>query len=339
MILSSNVAWPIITRHGAVLRGKSVSEPASRPLMTLRQIEVVRAIMITGTIAGAAALLHVSAPGISRLMKYTERMLGLRLFERRHGRYVPTPDAEDIFEQINGVYKKVDDLHFALRRIERGDGLVLRLASVPSISNVMVPRAVVRLRQRHDGLRLDINILKIEEAVEYLLLGKGELVVMSTRFDHPGIDFLPLAAGKLVCIVPEGHELGRQSRITTREIAAHPLIGIDPNDPYGRIMTELFRQAGVTYDIPIRARFGTTVLALVRAGLGIAVIDEFTVAHGSAPGIKILDIDEPTDFQTYIAIKAGKPLSRFAETFIALLRQEMAAVTRLPNGPQRYRKK
>lgn len=66
---------------------------------------------------------------------------------------------------------------------------------------------------------------------------------------------------------------------------------------------------------------------------------EFTVAHGSAPGIKILDIDEPTDFQTYVAVKAGKPLSRFAETFIAMLRQEMVAVTRALTGAERPLKK
>ena len=52
-------------------------------MLTLRQIEVIRAIMITGTIAGAAKLLNVSAPGISRLMKHTERSLRLKLFERR----------------------------------------------------------------------------------------------------------------------------------------------------------------------------------------------------------------------------------------------------------------
>ena len=76
---------------------------SSRPSMTLRQIEVVRAIMITGTIAGAAALLNVLAPGISRPMKYTERVLKLRLSERRQGRYVPMPEAENIFVQINGI--------------------------------------------------------------------------------------------------------------------------------------------------------------------------------------------------------------------------------------------
>ncbi len=42
-------------------------------MMTLRQIEVIRAVMVTGTIGGAAKLLNVSAPGISRLVKYTEK--------------------------------------------------------------------------------------------------------------------------------------------------------------------------------------------------------------------------------------------------------------------------
>jgi len=47
-------------------------------MMTLRQVEAIQAVMVTGTIGGAAKLLNVSAPGISRLVKYTERSLGGR---------------------------------------------------------------------------------------------------------------------------------------------------------------------------------------------------------------------------------------------------------------------
>ena len=53
--------------------------------ITLRQIEVIRAVMMTGTISGAADMLNVSAPGISRLVKHTEESLGIRLFERIEG--------------------------------------------------------------------------------------------------------------------------------------------------------------------------------------------------------------------------------------------------------------
>ncbi|MBN9039224.1 MAG: LysR family transcriptional regulator [Rhizobiales bacterium] len=299
-------------------------------MLTLRQIEVIRAILVTGTIAGAAKLLNVSSPGISRLMKYTEDMLGVRLFNRRHGRYVPTPEASSIFDLLDSVYRKVEDLQFAIGRLERGEGRELSVASVPSIANVMVPRALERLRGQFPELAIDINILKIEEAIDYLLLGRGEVVAVSSRLDHATIDFAPLAAGRLVCIVPAESELAQRMSIAPREIAAHPLIGIDPNDPYGRVMTEIFRREGLSYRMDIRARFGTMVASLVAAGLGIAIIDEFTMAGGRTPGVKCLEIDAESGFQTYAAYRNDVALSVYAEAFIEFLRTEMTLAAGLP---------
>jgi DNA-binding transcriptional LysR family regulator len=294
-------------------------------MMTLRQVEVIRAVMVTGTIGGAAKLSNVSAPGISRLVKYTEKSLGIRFFQRQNGRYFPTPEAQNIFEQINGVYKKVDDLTEIISKIGHGALSELRIGSVPSISQVMVPRAIERVRRRYPDLRIDINILKIEEAIDYLLLGRGDCVAMSYRLDHSGLDFLPLASGELFCIVPQGHELAGRKQISAAEIIRYPLIGIDPTDPYGRIMADIFARKKLNYDITIRARFGTTVCALVKAGLGIAVIDQFTVAHGGFPGVELLRIAEPTNFDTYIAVKRGAPLSLYIEHYIRCLRAEMQA--------------
>lgn len=296
-------------------------------MLTLRQIEVVRAVMVTGTIAGAARLLNVSAPGISRLMKYTEDTLGFRLFIRRHGRYDPTPEARDVFDLIDTVYRKVEDLQVAIDRMKRGETKELSLGSVPSIANVMVPLAIERLRRRYPQLRVDINILKVEDAVDYLLLGKGEVVAMSYRFDHPIVSFAPLARGRLFCIVPEGHALAGLASVSAEQITRHPLVGIDPNDPYGGIMARIFDRHGLPYDVTIRARFGSTVCSLVAAGLGVAVIDQFTIAHGRVPGIRCIEIDEDTSFETYAAHRNDGPLSTYAESFVELLRDEMRSVT------------
>ncbi len=69
--------------------------------LNLRQIEVFRAIMITGSISGAARLLSVSQPAISRLLAYTEDRLALRLFERVRGRVQPTPEARRLFQEVD----------------------------------------------------------------------------------------------------------------------------------------------------------------------------------------------------------------------------------------------
>jgi DNA-binding transcriptional LysR family regulator len=296
-------------------------------MLTLRQIEVVRAVMVTGSIAGAARLLNVAAPGISRLMKYTEDSLRIRLFDRRAGRFVPTPQARNIFDLLDTVHRKIDDLQLAVEGLGRGKSQELCIASVPSIANVMVPRAIAALRTRYPDLALDVNILKIEEAIDYLLLGRGEIVAISSRFDHPLIDFELLAGGKLVCIVPEASPLALRKRISPAEMAEHQLIGINPKDPYGAIMASMFNKAGVEYEMNIKARFGTTVCSLVAAGLGIAIIDEFTVAYGKVPGLKAIEIDAESEFLTYVAYRNDISLSAYADQFLSLLRREMIAAS------------
>jgi DNA-binding transcriptional LysR family regulator len=292
-------------------------------MLTLRQIEVIRAIMVTGTIGGAARLLNVSSPGISRVMKHAEGLLGLKLFSRRQGRYLPTPEAKDIFSQINNVYDKVEDLQYVIQRLKRGAESELRIASVPSIANVMVPRAIASVRRKFPNLLIDVDILKIEEAIDYLLLGKGEVVAMSHKYEHPMLTFEPLAKGRLLCIVPDDHGLAKRGNVAPTEIVKYPLIGIDPNDPYGRIMAGIFTHQSLNYDVTIRARFGSTVCALVRNGLGIAIIDEFTMADGRFPGVKAIPISEPTEFQTYIAFRKDATLSSYCEFFVASLRAHM----------------
>lgn len=302
-------------------------------MLTLRQIEVIRAIMITGSVGGAARLLNVSSPGISRVMKHAEGLLGIRLFSRKSGRYAPTREASDIFTQINGVYDKVEDLEFVVRRLKRGADLELKIGSVPSISNVMVPRAIADVRRKYPNLLIEVDILKIEEAIDYLLLGKGELVAVSHKLEHPMLTFEPLAKGRLMCIVPLDHPLATRERVCASEIVAYPLIGIDPNDPYGRIMAAIFADHELSYEVTIRARFGTTVCALVTNRLGVAIIDEFTLAGDNWPGVRAIEISEPTVFQTYVAYRKDATLSSYCQRFVSSLRDHMEQLVAASGAP------
>jgi DNA-binding transcriptional LysR family regulator len=304
--------------------------------LTLRQIEVVRAVMVSGSIAGAARLLNVAQPGVSRTIKHLDSVLGIKLFTRQGGRFVPTPEARDVFTQLQEVHKKLDDLQYSITQLGRGQDVELSIGSVPSIAHVMVPRAVAALKQRFPDIRLNIELLKIEEAIDFLMLGRGELVCMSYRFEHPSIAFLPLATGRLVCIAGRSSPLAKLRQVSPEEIARHPLIGIDPKDPYGSIMARIFEERGLDYHISIRARFGTTVVQLVKQDLGVAVIDSFTVADdlGGKGEVAVVPIRAETSFRTYVAVRNDVELSGFAERFIALLREEMSQGVRSPAGRQ-----
>ncbi|MEQ1648414.1 MAG: LysR family transcriptional regulator [Hyphomicrobiaceae bacterium] len=302
-------------------------------MLTLRQIEVIRAIMITGTVGDAARMLNVSSPGVSRAMKHAESTLGFKLFHRKGGRYTPTLEAKDIFAQVNSVYDKVEDLQYVIAKLKKGEDVALSIGAVPSLATVMVPRAIADIRRRYPDLSIALDIIKVEDATDYLLMGKGEAVAMSYRFDHAMLLFEPLAEGQLKCVVPVGHPLASRAVVSVKDIAKYPLIGIDPGDPYGRIMARHFHEANLDYNVIVQARFGFTVAALVEQGLGIAVLDEFTIAARNWPGTVAIDISEPTKFQTYIASRKDATLSSYCTRFVQLLRTHMTAKPRPATVP------
>lgn len=292
-------------------------------MLTLRQIEIVRAIAVSGSVAGAAKLLNVAQPGISRAMKHIEATLGLKLFVRRAGRYTPAPEATGVFRQINEIHRKVDDLGYVLSKLSSGEDVELRLGSVPSIANAMVPNAVAEMRRAMPDLALNIELLKIEEAIDYLLLQRGEMVLMSYRLAHPALAFTLLAHGSLKFVVPPDHPCANHKGISVEEIADYSLIGIDPNDPYGRIMAELFERANLEVRVPIKARFGSTVISLVERRVGVAVLDSFSIAGIGSDRLRAIPIEAETRFPVYYATRNDWTLSSSAEKFLHYLRATM----------------
>lgn len=299
-------------------------------VLTLRQIEIIRAIILAGTVKGAADLLGVSAPGISRTMKHTETQLGIRLFSRRQGRFIPTSEAKGILDQINEVFSKVGNLHFLVERLKRGESSVFSFASVPSIAQHVIPGAIRRMRQKFPDLRMNVNILKIEEAIDYLLLKKGEVAAMSYKLDHPGLVSHQIGAGRLVAVLAEAHPLAKLPAVPLAELARCPLIGIAPEDPYGRIIASTFYAAGLPFNPAIVARFNQTILPLVAHDLGVAVTDEFSVADRPLRGLAVRPLAEPTSFKTYAVLNAETPRSIFVDALIDYMKDEMRAAAAKP---------
>lgn len=295
--------------------------------LTLRQVEVIRAVMIAGTIQGAAELLGVSAPGISRLVRHMEDSLGLRLFERRGGLFVPAPEARAIFGMVHEVHRQVENLNAAVSALRRGGETALAFATAPSVAQVIAARAIRALRQRFPDLVIDLNVLKIEETTDYLLLERGEFVVMSSASPNPAIESRPIAEGRVLAILPAGHPLAARTEVSVHDLATEPFVGVDPADPYGAILARPFRDAGLAPRHALRGRFAQTIVSLVRHGLGVALIDEFSVAEPEIPGLVRRPLRERASITVYVQQRRGRQLSGFAEQAIERFRRELAAAT------------
>src|SRR5688572_7558306 len=123
----------------------------------LKQIEYFRAVMETGSVSGAAALLNVSQPNVSRMLKYTEMRLGLQLFNRLKGRLQPTPEAISLFREVQSLHTHLESLQEAVQRILSGGSVRFAVGASPSLGRFVVPTLLARLRGGFPSLEVKFD--------------------------------------------------------------------------------------------------------------------------------------------------------------------------------------
>ena len=100
--------------------------------MRLRQIEVFHAVYSSGSITGAAALLNVSQPSVSKVLAHAEQQLGYLLFDRVKGKLIPTPEAHQLFVHVKAVYKDINRLRHVATNIKTAGAGRIRVAGTPA---------------------------------------------------------------------------------------------------------------------------------------------------------------------------------------------------------------
>ncbi|WP_457155575.1 LysR family transcriptional regulator, partial [Mesorhizobium sp. P5_C1] len=86
--------------------------------LNARLIETFRAIMMVGTVTGAAEMLHTSQPALSRSLQRLESVVGLSLFKRTKGRLVPTAHALAFFEEVQKSYIGLEHLAHVAQKLK-----------------------------------------------------------------------------------------------------------------------------------------------------------------------------------------------------------------------------
>lgn len=156
--------------------------------LNLRQIEVFRAVMTTGSISGASRLLLVSQPAVSRLLSYTESRIGFSLFERIKGRLYPTPEAKKLFREVESVYAGVQRVNTLAHDLaERSQGSV-HIVSSPSIGQMLIPQAITAFRERHPDVRCTFTYLGFNYLRDSLLNQQADLGVVILPMRHPNLE-------------------------------------------------------------------------------------------------------------------------------------------------------
>src|SRR3546814_5490968 len=122
-------------------------------------MEVFHAIMVTGSITGAARLLNVTQPAVSTVLKHCESQLKMKLFVRVAGRLQPTAEAEAVFPQAASIFGRLDAVSRLTQDLVGGRLGTLSIAAAFPIANGYLAKALARFVSRRPNLRATLQSL------------------------------------------------------------------------------------------------------------------------------------------------------------------------------------
>ena len=281
--------------------------------MRLRHIEVFHAIMQVGTISGAAQVLHISQPAVTKVLQHAELQLGMPLFERVRGKLYPKPEAHRLFIETEKLNRDLQGIRRLAASLKGRAVETVRLVSTPTVAISVLPDAMTMWRKDFPHTRCELATHHTSEIVNTLRLGEADLALSLQDPRHPGIVAEPIAQGVMTVLAPAGtwSELLCRQPLSANELCGE-LIGHAENDPLGELVVAACEAQGVQPVFRTVVQTYQIARSLVEAGAGMAVVDPFTAAAAQNAKVQRRPWAPAIPVQLFLLTASHSPLSHGA---------------------------
>lgn len=285
--------------------------------LDLRHLVAFDAVAAEGTFGRAAERLGYTQSAVSQQIAALERIIGDKVFDRPGGPrpVVLTPLGVELLERGRELLARVDAMSLDLDLFRTGSVGKLSIGTFQSVSAMLLPRAVARMRETFPSLELQVMESDIEEELEHALVSGEVEVSFLVGTPPPALESMHLIDDPFVLIArPDQFPPGP---VSVEQFAAEPMIGQHQNSC--QLLNEAgLRSVGVDPNYVYRTNDNGTVAAMVRAGMGVAVMP-FLCVEPEDPRIAIHAIEPPIpDRAICVAWRRNRTLSPAAERFIQL---------------------
>ena len=282
-----------------------------------RQVEAFRALMLTASTVRAAALMHVTQPAVSRLVRDLQEALELKLFERRGTRLVPTNEAVSLYGEVERSFVGMERIAQAARELRTRRAGVLRVAAMPALCNGFLPRFSGQFLAERP--RIDFALLGLisSSVLDWVISDQCDLGFAAAPIEHAAASFEAMPPVRYVAVLPEGHRLARRRVLRPKDFANQPFVALGPTTPLRHLIDDVFSRHGISRVLRVETPLSEIACALVASGLGLSICDPFTANEYSTRGVVSRPFEPALAFQVSALYPSHRALSPVAREFIS----------------------
>lgn len=294
--------------------------------MELRHLRYFEAVARHSHVTRAAEELHIAQPALSKQISQLEHELDIALFDRI-GRNVRLTEAgEALLPHVRAVLEQVENA-----RVEMAERVGLRrgraaLGIPPTVGTQLLPPALAAFHQLHANIEFRLYEAGVQTLIEFLETGLVDMAVVTLPVEDPLLTVAELMTEELVIVVHSSHPLAERDSIALAELHTESWIMSPENYELRETTLHACTLAGFTPHIVLDGGEMDTMLRLVAAGLGIALVPRLAIQVGD--GLQMVHVrDQQLRRSLGLVWRKDRPAAPAARALREFLMKELCAST------------
>ncbi|MDW9405301.1 MULTISPECIES: LysR family transcriptional regulator [Pseudomonas] len=296
-------------------------------MMDLRRLRCFLVVSEELHFGRAAARLHMAQPPLTRQISALETELGFRLFDRSTRNVSLTTAGRHLLPYARGVLEQVDLTTVITSKLAAGSAgqLTVGYASSIALSDTF-SHTIQAFCSKYPDVQL--NVEEGASSTQWTQLIEGRLDIGMSRMhppgDNPQVQAICLDNEPLVAAVPSDSPLAGQLQVNLAELGELPLITFpaDYGSGLNEIILGLYRRHGLTPRPAPSGRQITSIIALVAAGRGVAVVPQCTRSLVRR-GVSYLPLAEPGACAPLLVLTRRHERSPLVRAFVEVIEQTL----------------
>jgi len=259
-------------------------EPIS---LTPAELETILAVAREGSFRAAARSLNLAQPSVSSRIRRAEDILGVPLFHRSKRGITLTDHAERLCVVAERTLQALREAVTEIRTEARQQCGRIVVGATPTIAATLLPESIRRFTEQWHN----VNVVLLDnfqgQALERVVSSAVDFAIVPYFQADSRLVFEPLFADELVLVGPCGHPLFKRKYVDLRSVASSPLITMSSQSALHGIVNQAFDNQGLKFSPIYEANETLALLAMVRAGHGVAFISKMLTPLLNLSGLEL----------------------------------------------------
>ncbi|MEH6726437.1 MAG: LysR family transcriptional regulator [Hyphomicrobiales bacterium] len=261
----------------------------------MRALEAFTAVVSCGSMTGAAQIMQISQPAVTRMIRDLEKRVGFDLFERNGPKISPTEKGMLFFEESRRVIANVTHLTDRAHAIRDGRIAAIDIVATPTMSAGLVASILSRIKNILPDF-IHVETTNAERVVHALRQRTADLGFSAFPLEHERLECLERFDSNLVALVQEGgpHDIPEPLCLTV--FANERLATVGNSYRIRRAINRSLDDHGVIPASEFVTNSSINAAMAARAGLGIGICDPVTAFGVPISGVAIRPIAQPIPY-------------------------------------------